>query len=410
MLAYRYFFVIAILLALLPHSFAQLPSPEDAMTKRIAFWVKIYSELSTSQGVIHDAKYPEIVYETMDFTADQQNFTIPTKTRENLYQNKIKNLKAFYVKLLLSIHKKQHTPEALTDAEKRIVKLYSEVKEPNKFFAAAHGKRVRFQLGQKDRFYQGLYYSGKYLPAMEQIFKNKGLPVEITRLPFVESSFNVMARSKVGASGIWQFMRSTGKSYLKINEVIDERNDPLKATEAAAELLKLNYESLKSWPLAITAYNHGRKGMMRAQSKLGTDNLSEIIENYRSRSFGFASSNFYSEFMAAVEVEKNAEKYFGKIDRDHAMEFHEVVMNDYVDIQDLATYTRIPITQLLEYNPSFTDNIVKRKFFIPSEFSLKIPVTMRDLFLVRYNQIPPQKKFANQKGNLLGKTFRKIFR
>ncbi len=92
MRACRYFFVVLMLSfagSALAIDHPTLPAPEESLSKRIAFWVKIYSELSTSQGVVHDAKYPEIIYETMDFTADQQNFTVATKTREKNYQNRI---------------------------------------------------------------------------------------------------------------------------------------------------------------------------------------------------------------------------------------------------------------------------------------------------------------------------------
>ncbi len=374
---------------------------QDALlNKHVQFWIRIYSEFSTTQSLIHDAKYPDIIYEVVDSEKAADDYKITSKVSNKNYQNKVKYLKDYYTKLLLSIHKKQTDPSKFTDVEKRVAKLFDNINEPNKFFNAAHSKRMRIQLGQKDRFQQGLYYSGRYLSAMEQIFKEHGVPVEITRLPFVESSFNLNARSKVGASGIWQFMRSTGKLYMRINEIIDERNDPLRAAHAAAELLKMNFESLGSWPLAITAYNHGRKGMMRAVRKIGSDNLSNIIENYRSRSFGFASSNFYAEFLAALEVERNAEKYFGKIERDKPIEFSEFVTNDYVDIHDLSTYSRIPLDFLLELNPSLTENVVKKKFFVPAGFSLRIPLQAKDQFLTRYNLIPEHKKFASQKGAL----------
>ncbi len=374
-----------------------LPKPDPSLQSRIQFWIRVYSEYSSSEGIIHDAKYPEIIYEKVDFKPETGDHTLTPKVREHRIQQKIRKLKDFYTQALLKIHKGQHYPERLSDADKRLFDIYLGVQDPHKFFNAAPGKRVRFQLGLKDRFLQGLYYSGKYLAAMERIFRNHGVPVEITRLPFVESSFNLNARSKVGASGIWQFMRSTGKLYLKIDSVLDERNDPIRATEAAAELLRQNFEALGSWPFAVTAYNHGRKGMVRAARKLGTDSLTEIIDNYRARSFGFASSNFYCEFLAALEVERNAEKYFRKVERQPPIEFSEFVMGDYMDIRDLSTYTRIPLDVLTEFNPSLTENVVKGKHYVPTQFPLRIPVSMREAFLGRYVQIPASKKHSAQK-------------
>jgi len=89
-------------------------------------------------------------------------------------------------------------------------------------------------------------------------------------LAHVESSFDVTASSKAGAAGMWQFTRATGKKYLTVNRVLDERRDPIRASEAAAKLLKQNYERLRNWPMALTAYNHGVAGVLRAKEAMGT--------------------------------------------------------------------------------------------------------------------------------------------
>ncbi len=387
---------------------AQVFTIDGAIKKRVEFWIQIYTKLSTSEGYIHDAKYSEIILEKMDFKDIQGDPHLTPHERDKKIQKRIKDVKKFYKTLFLSLHKKQNY-RSMTQAEKRIFELYAPIQEPNKFFYAAHNKRIRFQLGQRDRFLQGLFYSGRYLSLMEKIFRMHGVPIELTHLPFVESSFNLYARSKVGASGVWQFMRSTGRLYLKINDTIDERNDPIRATEAAAQLLKLNYESLGNWPLAITAYNHGRKGLMRAVRKVGSESLDDIIEGYRSRSFGFASSNFYAEFLAATEIEKNVEKYFGKIERAKPIEFSEMVINDYVEASDLATYSQIPLDILREFNPSLTENVFQGKRRIPAGFILRIPPEMKEKFLERYNIIPPNKKFSNQKGPSYDLYTKKVF-
>src|SRR5436190_2077228 len=113
------------------------------------------------------------------------------------------------------------------------------------------------------------------------------IPAEIALLPLVESSFENRALSNAGAAGIWQFTRGTGRLYLNVNRRLDERLDPLKATRAAARLLHDNYNALESWPLAITAYNHGRAGIQRAQSEAGSE-IAKIIEQYRGPAFGYA--------------------------------------------------------------------------------------------------------------------------
>src|SRR5204863_1243970 len=130
-------------------------------------------------------------------------------------------------------------------------------------------------------------------------------------LPLVESSFQNV-RSKAGAVGVWQFTSGTGRSYLRITSKVDERLDPVRSSEAAARLLRDNYAALGEWPLAITAYNHGRGGMLQAQKLYGSD-LPAIIDGYRGPVFGYASMNFYSEFIAAVDVYENYPQYFGEL-------------------------------------------------------------------------------------------------
>ena len=173
-------------------------------------------------------------------------------------------------------------------------------------------KNIHTQRGIKERFRQGIVRSGKYVDTFQEILANEGVPEQLALLPLVESSFENRSLSKAGAAGIWQFTPGTARLYFKITPKHDERLDPTKATRAAARLLRDNYRALGSWPLAITAYNHGRAGMMRAQSEAGSE-LPAIISNYRGRLFGYASMNFYSEFLAAVEVYENYEQYFGQL-------------------------------------------------------------------------------------------------
>jgi len=139
------------------------------------------------------------------------------------------------------------------------------------------------------------------------------LPRELTRLPFVESSFNLRARSRVGASGIWQFMRSTARRYMRMDRSADERNDPLQATRAAAKKLRDNFSMLKSWPLAVTAYNHGPAGVKRLTEKVGTTDIVELIDVRKGR-FKFASASFFASFLAALDVERSADKHFGPLE------------------------------------------------------------------------------------------------
>lgn len=336
---------------------------DHSLRKNVDFWIRIYSHYSSREGVIHDAKYIDHVYEYVDYAH--------IKGSPSVY---VSHLKRKWRAVLYSVQHKQNHPETLNAQEKYVFNLFKDVNEPNKFLNAAHRRRLRFQLGQKDRFLDGLKQSGKYLSKMEEIFKREGVPIELTRLPFVESSFNLKAHSKVGATGIWQFIHSTAKIFLNINPTIDERDDPIRATEAAAQLLRLNYNSLKSWPLAVTAYNHGRKAMMRAVRKVGSEQLSDLMRAYHYRSFGFASSNFYSEFLAALYVEKNAEKYFGKILRDAPLQYFEVEIPERVNFQKLIQNLPFDRKILRELNPALSEQAYQGYLQLPAHSTLRLPL------------------------------------
>ena len=362
------------------------------------FWIRIYTQYTTSQGLIHDAKYVDLVYEVLDFS----------NSSGNSKNHRIRERKNAYKKILLSLHHKEGKtgildPDKLTGEEKRVYLLFIPINEPDKFLNAAHRKRIRFQLGQKDRFLSGLIQSGRYLPAMEEIFKREGIPAELTRLPFVESSFNTTARSKVGASGIWQFMRSTGKTFLRVTETVDDRNDPIRATEAAAKLLKVNYESLKNWPLAVTAYNHGRMGMMRAVRRVGSESIEDIVGGYRSRTFGFASSNFFVELLASIEVEKNADKYFGHVERAPPMLAMEVELPDSVNLKELVRFMKLDKESLKQLNPGLASQAFTGSRMLPAGYLLRMPLDPtlgKDgairVFLAGYSQVPAMYKRKGQ--------------
>jgi membrane-bound lytic murein transglycosylase D len=371
------------------------PGIEQAgpLQANVAFWTRIYGELDSDFGMVHDAKYPQVVYETLDLRRKKRRGSAIAQAERKWRQ------------VLLSVHQKWNQPggvrdDQLTPDEKKAVELFKDVPHPDKFLDAAHRRRIRFQLGQKNSFLAGYRISGRYLPAMEEIFRQHGLPIQLARLPFVESSFNVKARSKVGASGIWQFMRSTGSLYLRIDETVDERNDPIRAAEAAAQLLKRNFQELGSWPLAVTAYNHGRKGMMRAVRKVGSVDLSDVITDYQRRSFGFASSNFYTCLLAVIEVEKRAEQYLGPVERDRPVPSFEFELPKYVDLPELVSFFKLDSRKLKELNPALAPSVWEGVWPAPRGYRIRLPHeesipadSAFRLFSAGYEKFPPLYQF-----------------
>ena len=229
--------------------------------------------------------------------------------------------------------------------------------------------RVRSQRGIKERFAQGLQRSQIHMKQMQRIFADEGVPGDLAYLPLVESSFHPGARSQAGAVGMWQFIRSTGKEFLLINKHIDERRDPLDSTRAAARFLKQNYEALGNWPLAITAYNHGRQGMLRAVSEVGSDDLVEIIRSYDGPAFGFASKNFYAEFVAALEVAREREEHFPDLEYHPPLFLEEIELHRPVSIAALLKPVGISRQQFLEWNPALSPRLGE----VPRGYRVKVP-------------------------------------
>ncbi len=239
--------------------------------------------------------------------------------------------------------------------------------------AAARGvdsDRVKAQRGVKERTAAGIKRSGKYIAQMRQIFQERGLPAEIAYLPIVESSYDINARSNVGALGMWQFMRTSGKQFnMRVDRNVDERKDPLESTRAAAAYLKQAYESLGSWPLAITSYNYGPAGMARAVSDVGSNDLVTLIQKFNHRYWGFAPKNFYAEFLAAVEIGKNLDQYFPGLEIDPPLALTEVEVPKNTSVAALASSNGLTRQQLLEWNPALSSSSAT----VPAGYRLKLP-------------------------------------
>lgn len=341
------------------------------MEARVAFWLDIYTNFSTDQGVLHDSLYVDLVYEKVDFSDIMQDLTLNLRQKEKARRKRVDTVKK-EIRERLNRLGSLSSPEGLTGDDLRYWQLFAKVDEPNKFKKASEKGRLRFQLGQRDRFIEGIYQSGRYLAQMEEIFRQENLPIELTRLPFVESSFNLKARSKIGASGIWQFIRSAARPYMKMNDVVDERNDPLRATRAAAKKLKNNYEMLQTWPLAVTGYNHGPSGVRRLVQKYKTKDLEDLLHIRKGR-FGFASANFYASFLAALEAERNAPKYYGPLTRMPEIKGQEIKLTKPMKIAELLEKFPGGQDEALLYNPHILPRAWKRKDLIPSKTFIRLP-------------------------------------
>ena len=345
----------------------------EGLATQVNFWKSIYTKYSSWQGVLHDSEIIDNIYIEVDFTDIMKNPSLDDYQKRKAKENLVKQKKLEIKERLLSLQSVKD-PATLTGEDLRYWKMYENVEGEHKYKDAAQKGRLRFQLGQSDYFRQGIYSSGRYIRRMTEIFIENKVPIELVRLPFVESSFNLNARSKVGASGIWQFMRSTGKLYMKVNSLVDYRNDPIAATKAAAKKLRSNYELTKSWPLAITGYNYGPSGIARLSNKLGTKDIVEIIRRGKSSRFGFASKNFYASYLAALKVEEQADVHFKNPVWMKPFTYEEFVTDKSYPSQLFEKVYEEEGFSFIKYNPQFSASIVNKNILIPKGITVYLPI------------------------------------
>jgi membrane-bound lytic murein transglycosylase D len=356
------------------------------MENQVRFWVDIYTRYNTWQGVIHDSENIDLVYEVVDFR-DVEKLGLRGGQKEKLKRKLVEDAKRRATDTLRVVAAARSASE-LTPAQHRVWSYFDNLSGGSRIREAMNPSRIRFQLGQKDRMESAIFLSGRYLEDFEEIFRKNGLPIELTRLVFVESSFNVLARSKVGASGLWQLMPGTVKPYRIMSATVDGRNHPLTATEMASKILNSNYQRLESWPLALTGYNHGPSGVQRIVQRYGTRDLTNLIRDVRSSaSFGFASRNFYASFLAAYHVEKNAPKYFPRVKWSQRLNKNEFRLPQAVKYADLQNWFNHNNTKLQIFNPHLTLK-VRKGFAIPSGTIIGVPSERYNNVMMALGQRP----------------------
>ncbi len=374
--------------SVLPELLVSDPFPlPDKLKPQVDFWKKIFTEYTTKQVVLHDSWYVNVTYEVIDLESSEF-------ATERDGWNAVKAAQKKYEKLLENLAKQWETPQKMTKEERKIYALFQNIPESPRFKKKDAKDRVRAQVGQADRFKEGIIRAGNYLDAMKCILEEYDLPETLAYLPLIESAFNPFAESYVGALGIWQFMRGTGKHYnLKITPFVDERKDPLISTRAAAQLLAYNYKIIQSWPLAITAYNHGLQGIKNAVKQVGSEDIADIVEHYNGPRFGFSSRNFYAEFLAALDVCRRYTEYFGEIEIHEPLSLAQVKLPDYVSIKTLEQYTQLTGSDIKKLNPALHPSVFRPGNFIPKNHQLNVLLEQKEAFESEYASIPKSLKY-----------------
>lgn len=348
----------------------------ERLRPRVDFWKDIFTKYGSSHSVIHHRDFPQITFGVIDLSQERQ---VMSATAFDAYKAQVvkRTVDSVQQQLLeLADGGAARTPFQ----ERALAHIVDRGLPRQELRSWVEKDLIRTQTGIRERYAEAIKRSWRYLPVMEQIFVQEyGLPKELTRLPFVESSFNYTAYSSVGAAGIWQFMPRTARSHrMLVGRYVDERRDPIKSTKAAAEYLRSAYSSLGSWPLAITSYNHGVGAVRSKVRKAGTNDLAAIIEDQHERYFGFASTNFFPEFLAALEIFDEHAKYFPEVEEDQPLRVVSYPIQRAVAASTVASRLGISVDQLKEANYALLDPVWSGRAPIPSGYTLRVPVGLKE--------------------------------
>ncbi|MEX0430093.1 lytic transglycosylase domain-containing protein [Spiribacter insolitus] len=337
----------------------RLPRPAG-LEPAVEFWQRVYTELSVSEGVIHDSGHALTVVGRIGIEPPPN-----WQARRDTVRAALKRYRAGLNALA------DQGMQPADDFQSRLLTRLPAGTEADE--ARQLAQRLRFQGGLRERFREGLVRSGRWRAHIREVLEAHGVPPALVALPHVESSFDPRARSHAGAAGLWQFTSGTGRRFLRIDPVLDERLDPWASTRAAAELLAHNYAEIGSWPLAITAYNHGLNGMRRAVREVGSRDYLTIQRNYTGRYFGFASRNFYPALLAAADVDANAQRYFDDLRKDPPLEPVRVALPYYTPLETLLEGVAVDEATLQRLNPALGPAVWDGRKFIPGGYALALP-------------------------------------
>ncbi|MFH1029618.1 MAG: transglycosylase SLT domain-containing protein [Pseudomonadota bacterium] len=250
-----------------------------------------------------------------------------------------------------------------------------------------------FQTRGKQSFSHWLSRSSRYIPMMKEILKREGMPEDLVYVAMIESGFHLHARSWANAVGPWQFISDTGRRYsLRIDQWIDERKDPVKATTAAALYMKELYGMFKGdWYLAAAGYNAGENKILRAISLYNTSDFWEISQgSYLKRE----TKEYVPKLLAAAIIAKDPARYgFSDVAYLPAIEFDTVTIPSRTNLELTAKLSGTTYETIKELNPDLRHWCTPPNY---PDYQLKIPKGTKQQFELEYAKIPEDQRFTEK--------------
>ncbi|RBN49919.1 LysM peptidoglycan-binding domain-containing protein [Flavobacterium psychrolimnae] len=241
-----------------------------------------------------------------------------------------------------------------------------------------------FLKNRKKSFERLMAVSEYYFPVFEEALAKQNVPLEIKYLAVVESALNPKAVSKMGATGLWQFMYQTGKQYgLKIDSYVDERSDPLKASEAAAQYMTNMYRIFGDWDLVLASYNSGPGNVSKAIRRSGgQQNYWNIRKNLPKETQGYVPA-----FLATMYIYEYHKEHGIVPNRATVKHFatDTIMIKKQMTFKQISDLLDVPVVQLQVLNPSYKLNVVP--FYHDQNHYLRLPQEKIAVFASNEDQI-----------------------
>lgn len=235
----------------------------------------------------------------------------------------------------------------------------------------------------RESFEIALTRAGRYERVMREIFRRKGLPEDLIYLSLIESGFRPTAYSRARAAGLWQFVPNTARLYgLEMSHWVDERLDPIAATEAAAEYLEDLHREFRDWYLTLAAYNAGPGRVHRAIRRTGSRDFWALAEN---RALRWETRNYVPKLIAVALIAKLPEEYGIRVRPEPIATFDIRYVPDATSLDVVAEAAGVPFDEILELNLHLVRGVTP-----PGErYAVRLPAGTARIFAENYAKLPP---------------------